>query len=52
MAGWYTECILYVKHSRHGDDVNCEVQTDVFILYSNYKYEDVVQNDETRREYF
>jgi hypothetical protein len=26
--------ILYVKNCKHGDDVNCEVTTDMFILYS------------------
>ena len=29
------ECILYVKNCKHGDDVNCEVKTDMFISYSN-----------------
>jgi len=33
------ECTLYVKNYRHGDDVNSGVKPDMFILYSNCKYD-------------
>jgi len=35
----YMECTLYVKNYRHGDDVNSGVKPDMFILYSNCKYD-------------
>jgi hypothetical protein len=28
----YMECILLVRNCERGDDVNCEVTTDMFIL--------------------
>ena len=33
MAAGYMECILYVKNCKHGDDVNSEVTTDLFLFY-------------------
>jgi hypothetical protein len=29
---------LYVKDYKHGDDLNSDVTTDMFILYSNCRY--------------
>ena len=38
MAARYMECTLYVKNWKHGNNMNSEVTTDLFILHSNYKY--------------
>jgi len=52
MAAGYVECILCVKNYKHGEDMNSEVTTALFILCSNYKYWEGVHQIEKRKQKF
>jgi hypothetical protein len=47
MAARYMECTVNVKKHKHGDNVNSDVTTDMFISCSNYEYWECVHKKKT-----